>query len=168
MREVIKTAGFRELVDALKRLPEAVHAKVLVRALRAGAKPVEATAKRMAPVLKSPDPRRRPGTLRRAISTARMRDNSLDSHGAAVKVRVKRLSGKAVSAFKEKTGKHSSDNPDDPFYAHVLEYGKLPRTAHPFLRPALYAEREAAIQEMAREMRAGIDREARKLAKKAR
>jgi HK97 gp10 family phage protein len=163
MAESIKLQGFRALADTLHRLPEAMRKRIVVRAVRAAAKPVEADAKRRAPELKKPDKRRKRGTLKGAIRTRAMMDRSLD--GAAVKVGVKPLSRKAIRDFKQRTGKDSNENPDDPFYAHMVEKGTSKMQAQPFVRPALEAKRFVAIEEMRASIKKDIEREGESIAR---
>ena len=165
MKLRFKTQGFKELSQTLRGLSDDVRKRVLKRAARAGGLVVEEEAKRNAPVLKKADPRRIAGTLKKNIRTVSVKDKSID--GAAVKVHVRKLSRKAISAFKGKTGKSSAENPDDPFYARFVEYGTSKMSAQPFLRPALMTKRAEAVNAMRNEVKRGIDREARRRARKA-
>lgn len=161
-----KVEGLRELGEALEGLTEAVRKRIMRRALRRAAEPVEATAKALAPVLKKPDPRRRAGTLRNAIRTAVM--FTANPYEAAVKVGVKRLGRKKVSAFKTASGKSSTDNPDDPFYAHAVEKGGGNAPADPFLRPALFAHRENSVNLIRSTLKTEIEAEAKRQAQRHR
>jgi chromosome segregation ATPase len=56
------------------------------------------------------------------------------------------LKAAQVKAFTKRTGRKSSENPDDPFYGSILEYGKTARTQRPFIRPAFDASAAQAVQ----------------------
>jgi HK97 gp10 family phage protein len=166
MRVQIKTEGFKELVSSLRALEDELRTKILGTATLQAAKVVQEDAKRRAPVLQKPDRRRRAGTLRDAIKTGRMRDRNID--GAAARVYVRMLSGKKVSEFKGRTGRSSTENPDDPFYARFVEYGTSKIRAKPFLRPAFESQRGAAIDKMRSSTKMGLQNAARKRGLKTR
>lgn len=50
--------------------------------------------------------------------------------------------------------------------AHFIEFGRAHQVAKPFMRPAMDAKAEPALEEMGRVLAKGIESEARKLAKK--
>lgn len=166
-RESFKVEGLRELSQLMQKLPVEVARKHLVKGLKAGAKPVRDEAEARAPVLKEPDPRRRAGTLKRNIRIATVRQTD---HDAAVKVGVRKLGAKAITAFKFKQWKAGRGivggafNPDDPFYARFVEFGTSKMGAQPFLRPALYAQKETAIERMRQNLKPNVEAEARRMA----
>jgi hypothetical protein len=61
-------------------------------------------------------------------------------------VGIKMLSTAAVSRFKRRSGRGSSENPNDPYYGTILEFGKSDRTRHPFLKPAFASSAQRAVQ----------------------
>ena len=69
----IEIKGLREIQRAMLQLPQRLDNKLLNQGLIAGARVVRDEARRRAPVLKMPDPRRRAGTLRRSIRAMRIR-----------------------------------------------------------------------------------------------
>lgn len=107
------TAALRDLAPALRRGPA-------LRALRAGAQPVLERAIAETPTLAKPVVRngktiRNPGTLRRALRIRASKDTA-KTGDVGVFINFKPLVKSAVTAFKNNTGRKSSENPDDPFY----------------------------------------------------
>lgn len=107
------TAALRDLAPALRRGPA-------LRALRAGAQPVLERAIAETPTLAKPVVRngktiRNPGTLRRALRIRASKDTA-KTGDVGVFVNFMPLVKSAVTAFKNDTGRKSSENPDDPFY----------------------------------------------------
>lgn len=160
MAETVQLKGFKELARKLRTFGDRVAKRHLVRSLFAASKPIVADAKRRAPVLQKPDPRRRPGTLQRNIRAKSMRPGP--GRDAAVKVGVRKLRGQAIAKFKAKTGKAASENPNDPFYAGWVERGTSKMAARPFLRPALESQRDRALEEMRAKLTVDIEAEARR------
>ena len=159
-KQVLYTEGFRELAAHLRSLGRKLASRHLLRALMAGAKPIEADAKRRAPVLKMPDARRTPGTLRKNIRSKPMRRRP--GEDAAVKIGVRSLSGKTIAKFKRKSGQKAADNPNDPFYGPWVERGTSKMAAQPFMRPALAAQKSTALEAVRKKLAAGVEEEARK------
>lgn len=159
MVEQIKLHGLTELKNTLKDLPTVLGEKVLRAALRAGAKPISDEAKNLAPVLKEPDPRRKPGTVKKNIVT---RKSKKEKYG--VYVGVKALKAKQIVAFKKKNGK-SANNPDDPFYWVFNEFGTAKMPAAPFLRPAFESKKYDALKRFEDHAKKRVVKEAEKLAK---
>ena len=161
--------GLKELAVVLRELPDQFRRGALRIAMRKAAELIEADAKRRAPVLQKPDPRRRAGTLRDAISTR----VSVPKGGNEVRARVgvRRLTKQTVSEFKQRTGRGATANPDDPFYAMMVERGVTRRQggkivqipARPFMRPALLANAMQVVERFREEARREIDVTARKL-----
>jgi HK97 gp10 family phage protein len=141
--EIVHWKGFRELEQNLKMLGEEMREKGVKRMMSQAAVPMRDDATTRAPVLLKPDPRRRPGTLRNAISIWRKRKTP---HAVTYYVGVRRLSGKKVSAFKRSTGREASENPDDPFYFHMVERGTSKMRAQPFLRPAFESKKLESVR----------------------
>lgn len=155
----VKLRGLDQLKNTLKGLPAHLGEKVLRAALRAGAKPISDEAKALAPVLKEPDSRRKPGTVKKNIVT---RKSKQQKYG--VYVGVKALKARQIVAFKKANGK-SANNPDDPFYWIFSEFGtsKMPPT--PFLRPAFESKKYHALQRFEDHAKKRVVKEAEKLAK---
>ena len=125
------------------QLPQRLDNKLLNQGLIAGARVVRDEARRRAPVLKIPDPRRRAGTLRRSIRAMRIRP---PHYAATAIVRVRGLTRKQIGAFKKKRGAGGANNPNDPFYWRFVEFGTSTMGARPFLRPAFESKKEAAVR----------------------
>lgn len=167
IRTSMKIEGLEELRQALRRLPgEVVQAKALSAGLSAGARVIRDEArKNVLPDLqpregRPPDKRRTPGLVRRMLRATRgvARDWEVSAF-----VSVRRLSKKAISSWKRKSGKSSADNPLDPFYWSILEFGKTKRTARPFLRPAFDDKKEAAAMEVKNGLRQAVEKAAEKV-----
>jgi HK97 gp10 family phage protein len=144
----VRVSGLQELRAAMLELPKRFDRRMLNAALMAGARLIADEAESRAPVLQQPDPRRRPGTVRRNIRARPVRPFA--GRDATVIVAVRRVSRKAQVAFK--TGQFAkgrrvrgADNPNDPFYWRFLEFGTSKMTARPFLRPAFVARRDQAL-----------------------
>jgi hypothetical protein len=139
----VQIKGLREYQEKLIALGDGMVGRGATYALAGGADVMRDAARRFVPVLQVPDPRRKPGVLRNAVVALRVRT---DRFAAQFVVGIKLLGGKAVAAFKRKTGKASQANPDDPFYGPILEFGKTPRTRHPFMKPAFDRWAEQALR----------------------
>ena len=138
--EQVGIRGLEELKKTFLALPAELGEKVVRGGLRAAAKPIRDEARENAPVLKDPDPRRKPGTVQKAISVRRSKQ---DKYG--VYVSVKPLSAKKIKSFKQAGGK-AADNPDDPFYWIFKEFGTSKMPADPFMRTAYESKKYEAIE----------------------
>jgi len=157
----IKIEGLEELRRALRDLPEALlQTQALSAGVSAGAKVMRDEARSRVLILKKPDKRRTPGLVRRMLRATRGIRRSSE---VSAFVSVRRLTAKAIGKFKRKTGKDAADNPLDPFYWSILEFGKSTRTAHPFLRPAFDTKKEAAAHAIKDGLRKGIEKAAAKV-----
>jgi hypothetical protein len=142
----VELKGLREYSERLYELGDGMLEVGVVQGLGKGADVMRDAARRFAPVLQMPDPRRKPGTLRAAVQA--LRSKVTHGHSVTFVIGVRLLSSSAVRAFKvarARAGQRWSGalNPNDPFYGSVLELGKTDRTRHPFLRPGFSA---AAVQ----------------------
>ncbi len=117
----IKLEGVDEFVDALRALPGVLRRRVIVAALRDGAREIQRIAKTYAPVLKGVSRNRRPGTLRNAI-TVRTSKFARQQGDAGVFVGVRPLRG----AREKKLGRRGATNPNDPYYWWFVEFGVKP------------------------------------------
>ena len=156
----VQIRGLREYQAKLAELGENMVAKGCVAALGPGANLMRDAARSRAPVLQTPDPRRKPGTLRNAIRAMRVKPQK---YAVQFVVGIRLLTARAVGAFKRKTGRGAKDNPDDPFYGTILEFGKTARTRHPFLKPAFQAAAEPAVKLAFQRLRDFTDNEIRRL-----
>lgn len=143
--------------EELKRELEAIAARmqnnILRSAIREASKPVRDEARARAPVLKEPDPRRKPGTVKRAIG---IRSPRIKNRMVVGGVAVRSQSPKQVAAFKARTGLKAASNPNDAFYAPFLEFGTAKMRARPFMRPALSTQSQSAIDAMGEKIRERI------------
>jgi HK97 gp10 family phage protein len=160
----VKIEGLTELREALMQLPEELRKGPRKKAVTAAAIVVRDNAKSRVPVLKQPKKGRKPGTLRNAIRVgwSKMGSSSVQD---MVNVFVKELSKGASRQFKKLTGKASNQNPDDPFYWKVWEFGNGINNSRPFLRPAFDSKKYQAVTVMASAMWKAIERAAMKVRK---
>lgn len=120
--------GIDELKKALAALPGKLRRKVLVKALRAGAKEVQKVARTAVPLLAVPNPYRTRGLLKRKISV-RVSKESRRAGDVGVFVNVKPAAKSARGAT----------NRLDPYYWRFVEFGTKKMTARPFMAPAANA-----------------------------
>lgn len=156
----VELRGLREYQEKLLRLGDGMVTQGCVVALAPGANLMRDAARLRAPVLQSPDPRRKPGTLRNAIQALRVEPQK---YAVQYVVGIRLLAARAIGRFKRRTGLQAKDNPDDPFYGTILEFGRTARTRHPFLKPAFQASAEAAVKRSFDGLRAYTDAEIRRL-----
>lgn len=115
----------------LKDLGPKVASRLGDKALRAAAKPIVKDAKRLAP--------RRTGVLRRSIVAVKGKDKG----GAYAATRT------VLIGFKKPASS----------YAHLVEFGTLHSAAQPFIRPAMDARAQDALNEMVEVLSKGLLRE---------
>jgi HK97 gp10 family phage protein len=145
MAEIIKISGLKELEENLYLLGEEMRERGVKLMMSRAAVPMRDDAKRRAPTLAKPDPRRRAGTVRDAIKIWRHRKTP---YAVTYYVGVRKLAGSKVQAFKKSTGKGSQDNPNDPFYWRFVEFGVPSKgiPPRPFLRTAFAARVMESIE----------------------
>lgn len=150
----LKVTGLDEIKRELEAMAGRMQTNILRSAVRAASQPVRDEARARAPVLKKPDPRRKPGTLKQSITVRSPRIK-----GRLVVGGIRTLSNKQAKAVaKWKTGgRKGADNPDDPYYAAWVEYGTAKMRARPFMRPALSTRAQSAIDVMGDKIRERIN-----------
>ena len=117
--------GIDELKKALAALPGKLRRKVLVKALRAGAKEVQKAARVAVPVLSAPSPYRTKGLLKRKIGV-RVSKESRRAGDVGVFINVKPAA----------SGQRGANSKLDPYYWRFVEFGTKKMTARPFMQPA--------------------------------
>ena len=134
-KRLSRMRGEKALDDVLRRLPDKIGEKVVVEALKAGAKPILADMKAKVPV--------RSGELRDAIVMRKA-------------TRKQRRFGSApvIIGFKKPTSRR----------AHLTEFGTATQRAQPFMRPALDTQAGAFFAAMRDKLGKALEREAKKLA----
>ncbi|PNL88263.1 hypothetical protein A6J76_007395 [Aggregatibacter aphrophilus] len=155
----VKVTGLKELGQAMNALGRKAKNRIAVKAMRRGGAIIRDRARANAPVLSQPSPYRKPGTLRKAISSR----TKIDKNGRVnTYVWVKGLKTKQVLKFKDKTGKGGAYNPRDPFYWRFVEFGTSKMPAKPFMRPAFEQSKQQAAQTIINTLRDEIIAEAGK------
>ena len=145
MDETFKVDGLSALYEQLQQLPVKLEKNILRGAIRAGAKPVAAEARRLAPVLSSNDPRREMGALSKSV-----RIMSTGTRGGTVK-------GGVVAGGRTTVGRGQNKVKADAFYAHFVEYGTVKMTARPFMRPAVDTRTQEAVEATAQYIRDRVE-----------
>lgn len=141
MNVTVEVRGLKGIEDALAQAGPRIAKRALRKALKAGSDVLVREAKELAPILKEPDPRRKPGDLR-------------DSIGAVIKLSPSQQSGTAhVGPLID--SKADSDSPG--VYGLFEEFGTIDSAADPYLRPAFDAAAEAAKDAFAEEIIAGVE-----------
>lgn len=129
--------GLAELDAALHQMSNAVHNKVVRKAVRQAAKPVLKEARRLVPV--------KTGALRKSL-----------------KIKSAKRSRKRTSIGVEVvTGKQFFTG--DTYYGGMIEFGTKYIKPRSFLRDAAKAKENEAVSVFRQELRDGIEREAAKL-----
>jgi HK97 gp10 family phage protein len=120
--------GVDELKRALEQVPDKLKKKGLAKGLRLAGNLVRDTARRSAPLLQTPTPRRNKGTVRKNI-VVRTSKYARKAGDLGVFVGVRPLRG----ARTKKLGAAGAKNPNDPFYWWFLEFGTKKMAKRPFL-----------------------------------
>lgn len=160
MKIAIKIKGLREIREAMQSLSRALERRLLNRALLKGARLVRDEARRLAPVLREADPRRRAGVLQKAVHAGAVRP---ERYAATVWVRVRPLTRKQIATFKKKAKQGVAANPNDPFYWRFVEFGTSKMAARPFLRPAFDRMKTDTVEAAVAEAREQVQLEISKL-----
>lgn len=136
----VQIRGLREYQDKLVDLGNDMLTKGCVTALAPGANVMKDAARAFAPVLQKPDPRRRAGTLRDAITAMHVKPGK---YAVTYVIGVRMLASRVVAEFKKRTGRAGSENPNDPFYAPIVELSEM--RGRPFMRPAFASSAQRAV-----------------------
>lgn len=133
----VEVKGLEELKRKFLEIPKALRRRVLMNALRAGARLVRDEAKRNAPLLQNPmdAPFRTRGTVKNAI---RVRTSKADRRAGNV--------GVFVNVKPAPKGQRGAKSPTDPFYWRWLEFGTKKMQARPFIQKGA-AKLNAALTE---------------------
>lgn len=119
----IKIEGVDELKRALAEAAADIRKKAVRGALREAGKVIQAAARTSAPVLKTKDKRRTPGTVKKNI-VVRISKFAQHRGDAGVYVGVRGIRGKARIS---RLGRAGANNPNDPYYWWWQEFGWVPR-----------------------------------------
>ncbi len=124
----VELKGVDELKRALEQVPDKLKKKGLLKGLRLAGNLVRDTARRSAPLLQTPTPRRNKGTIRKNI-VVRTSKYARKAGDLGVFVGVRPLRGVRT----KKLGAAGAKNPNDPFYWWFLEFGTKKMSKRPFL-----------------------------------
>jgi len=150
----VKISGAIELSAMLNEFKPAVQRRILRGAVMKAGRPMARTAKsNLAGV-------RRSGLLAKSIGIK----NATLKSGAVIAILGPRRKMGGVYTPK---GSTKSRKVLPTLYAHLVEYGTKRSRAHPFMRPAYNAHRASARSTLETAIAEGIQREAAKLARKA-
>ncbi len=133
----IEFKGLRELDKALSLLPDEMQAEPVRAGLRAGAK-----------------------VLQEGMSIRAPRD--ADVHGVTL---AEEIVTKLDVSLERDTAAAFVGPSRRAFYALFLEFGTVKMEARPFIRPTLLEDGQIAIAAVATQLKAGLSRVARRLAK---
>jgi HK97 gp10 family phage protein len=141
--------GLANLKTNLQGLPEKLRRKVLVKALKAGAKVVLQAARQAVPVLATASPYRTPGLVKKRLTVRTSKAarqagmvgvfvNVKPAEGAKYRTTsVRRVAGLKITERKlKKASQRGAKSKLDPYYWRWLEFGTKKMTARPFLKPA--------------------------------
>ena len=142
----IEVKGLRELTDRLNQLPDKLSARLFVKGISAGAKVIQQAVAARAPVRQVPQGRRPGMPIKKGSGTMRY-PGTLKTH--IIRKRYKRPGTQKVTYDIMPTGL--------AWYGRLVETGTRHAAAKPFMRPAVDAEGEAAINRVADVIRQGLD-----------
>lgn len=144
----IRVQGMDDLKAALAEIPSTLRKKVLIKALRAGAKVVLQAARQSVPILQSESPYRTKGLLKKRLTVRTSRVarqsgnvgvfvNVKPADGAKYKTTVTDVLGfKVRRRFLKKASQRGASSKLDPYYWKFVEFGTRKMSARPFLQPA--------------------------------
>jgi len=124
----VELKGVEELKRSLEQVPDKLKKKGLLKGLRLAGNLVRDTARRSAPVLQTPTPYRKKGTVRKNI-VVRTSKYARKAGDLGVFVGVRPLRGVRT----KKLGAAGARNQNDPFYWWFLEFGTKKMSKRPFL-----------------------------------
>jgi HK97 gp10 family phage protein len=153
----IKAEGLDELMKALKEFTPQIQKRVLGTAMRNAMKPVMMTARSNARALDDPQT---PSNISKNIISQRASKKAMRQAGVRDADMMQRV-GVRGGAKDPKTG-----DPMNTFYWRFHEFGTSKIAARPFMRPALAQNTQRTTAIMVDELKKGIDRTARRLAKR--
>jgi HK97 gp10 family phage protein len=148
----INIGGVPELQHALRDLTDKLKKQVVRAALRDAARPAVKAAKALA------RQNSRTGLVAKSIRVFGSKRARQSAGEYGVFIRVARLKGAQIKAFKMKTGKSARANPNDPFYWRFLEFGTRKMRARPFLLPGWQRESGRAVEIFSARIKAHIEK----------
>ena len=145
----IQVKGLSELIDKLNKMPDKLAKRLFIRAISQGAKVIQDEVAARAPV-RQPAPHERAGKpVAKGKATLRYPGNLKRQ---IVRRKAKRIGQKVTYQVKPTP---------QAWYGRLVETGTRLAAAKPFMRPAIDAKGEAAIDKVADVIRIGLPDEVR-------
>ncbi len=163
MAKSYKISGLRELDKNLAQFTKATQRRVLERVLKQTAKPIEDSAKRMAPVDK--------GDLKRSIETVVLRSNAGKAafakamEGGATRAEAGQAARDANRAAAGQGASATVRVRANAPHAIFAEFGTQNMSAHPFMGPAFRSSK--SVNTMRTLLKVEIDKTAKRMANRA-
>jgi len=159
MTSSIDIKGVAAIAQALQELPKRVAKNALRAAVYAGAAVIRDEAKQQAPEYhgKVRDGHPPPGTLKRAIAVKRVQADCTPTREVA-QVYVRQAKNGSVGQKNVKAYGRT-----DAYYWRWVEFGTSKMAAHPFMRPAFEAKKQAALEAIVTKLVERIEQEALQL-----
>ena len=152
--------GLDEIMAKLKQLPDRVGRNAMKRALRQGARPIRDAAR--ANAKQFDDPATSENISKNIVVQSANRRREKQEGGPVMRVGV--LGGaRDMRAHGEFKGAGKSNPGGDTFYWRFLEFGTSRMAARPFMRPAMAAAGDKALEATVAAMKAETDKELAKV-----
>jgi HK97 gp10 family phage protein len=154
--------GMAQLSAMLKGLPDKLAKKHLRAAVGAGAALVRNDAKARAPVSSGGKPKGASpsGTLKKSII---MKSIPEKSRGEQQTFYVVARRGKKLQKVSRRRKGGTVTVNLDAYYWRFIEFGTKFITAHPFMRPAFEAQKNAAVEAIAARLKSGLEQSVQEL-----
>ena len=154
----VQVSGLKELDEALGQLPKATAKNVLKRTLEKAAAPIVEEAKQLVPVYSGPHKENVvSGALRDSIVASTKTKNTVGNaeYSAAMRDGLGKEAARAalISARRAASGAGSfvqlfigpARGKGVIRYAHIVEFGSISQSPHPYMRPAWDARKDEAL-----------------------
>jgi len=148
MADDVTIEGLDGVLDAMSKLTDKVQRKAVTSALRAGAKPVQAAARRNAQAIDDPATAEK---IYRQITTRALGKKLVRKLGADAGVGVG-----VLNSHNDHKRDQKKDGVDAYHYAWFIEEGTAHQKAQPFMRPAGESESGAALDAIAASLKQSI------------
>lgn len=156
MAEEVKIHGLKDVQKALRALPKEIRKREVQKALRPGAKVIQAMAKQLAPTGE--------GFLKNVNSKAWLHFKGTLANSIVIRAEKKRF---LLDTAKLRIGVLSSSRDINigAYYWRFVEFGTSKMKAQPFLTPAFERTKYAANELIKKALLKGVQRQARRVKK---